>query len=170
MLLHEITEPRRDRIEKMWNAVQTVHSTKLMPTIDELSEFFVEQWPRPLYVRYMKALSNVAEGWRRISIELERMTQQERKKNPDYKFPAVVVDTLSKSHASMLKSSFINLKSIHRGGPSKWSGDTISYSGDNMDLDPQEVRNQMVELMNVMRSFKSKDQMLSVLNPPTPVK
>ena len=130
----------------------------------ELGDYYAQQYPKPTWIAYTKNLEAVIKGWQTLQKLIIDQTNVTRKDNPNYRFPAVVIDTLTKSHAQMVKNARLTASDINMN---KATAGRLIYADDPYDEILNSVRDKINELVKALKgSFPPKAKWSKLLDIP----
>ena len=164
MRLNELKGDQRERVEAIYNKLNDIFYKKVVPAMKELGNYYAQQYPKPTWIAYTKNLESVIKGWQTLEKLIIDQTNVTRKQQPAYRFPAVVIDTLTKSHAQMVKNARLTASDINMN---KSTAGRLMYTDDPNDQILNDVRNKINELVTALRgSFPTKPKWSKLLDLP----
>lgn len=164
MRLNELKGDQRERVEAIYNDLNNRFYQKIVPAMKELGDYYAQQYPKPTWIAYTKNLEAVIKGWQTLQKLIIDQTNYTRKDNPNYRFPAVVIDTLTKSHAQMVKNARLTASDINMN---KATAGRLTYTDDPDDQILNSVRDKINELVKELKgSFPPKAKWSKLLDIP----
>ena len=164
MRLNELKGDQRERVEAIYNELNNRFYQKIVPAMKELGDYYAQQYPKPTWIAYTKNLEAVIKGWQTLQKLIIDQTNVTRKDNPNYRFPAVVIDTLTKSHAQMVKNARLTASDINMN---KATAGRLIYADDPYDEILNSVRDKINELVKALKgSFPPKAKWSKLLDIP----
>jgi hypothetical protein len=164
MKLNELTGDQRDRVEAIYNELNDRFYQKIAPAMKELGDHYAQQYPKPTWIAYTKNLEAVIKGWQTLQKLIIDQTDIRRKSDPNYRFPAVVIDTLTKNHAQMVKNSRLTASDINMN---KATAGRLTYTDDPNDQILNSVRDKINQLVTALKgSFPPKAKWSKLLDIP----